>query len=148
MNNEERPEFIEYAVKGRYSFHGEEHPHVGFLRINMETHIIQGYILDPVSNSGRHVVEGKVHYLDDKIVLYFAKKPVGTLNADIFYKLEKFNESAEKILDGKYEGFWSFGDQEVIQLGTGFKEGEGPVAMIIPETEKENKTYLTLDSKI
>ena len=136
---------MKYAIKGSYFFHGKENPYTGLFEI--EDNNIVGSISDPNSSCRRHEVKGKVFHLKDKIILDFVKIPVGTLKADIFYKLEKANGNG---IEGKYKGCWSFGNQEFCQLGLGYKSGVGEVVTINPvgEPEKENKAYLTLDKLV
>jgi len=135
---------MKYAVKGRYWFHGRENTQVGIFEI--EDGNIEGFILDPAPESPpRHKVKGKVIQQDGKIILDFVKRPIGTLMLDIFYRLEKQKKDGK--LDGRYEGYWLF-KEEGVQIGIGYKPGIGEVVMVAPEKERENKAYLTLDSKI
>ena len=80
---------MKYAIKGSYSFCGRENPYNGLFEIEDDN--IVGLISDPNSSCPRHEVKGKVVHLKNKIILDFVKIPVGTLKADIFYKLEKAN---------------------------------------------------------
>ena len=131
---------MKYTIKGSYFFHGKENPYTGLFEI--EDNNIVGSISDPNSSCRRHEVKGKVFHLKDKIILDFVKIPVGTLKADIFYKLEKSDK--REGMAGEYKGFWSFKDQKVIKLCIGYKPGVGEAVMVIPENERENKTHLSL----
>jgi len=146
---------MEYAIKGKYTFHGEEHSQVGLITVDDVTEAITGFIMDPISSCLRHEVTGQVSYKGVKIILDFAKKPTnnGTL-ATIFYRLEKSGHGKktdmnQTQLNGTYTGSWSFRtNEELGDLCIGHHPEMGEVVVIRRETEKENKAHLTLDSKI
>jgi len=117
-----------------YSFHGRENPFTGEFEI--DNNKIIGKIIDTVSMSPEHKVFGEVKYFKEGILLDFIKRPCSLILADIYYKVIK--KCNNKELAGDYLGFWSFGNQEVLQVGS----IESRVK--IPETEISNKTSLTL----
>ena len=127
-----------YSLEGNYFFHGKDNQYTGVFAIGDNR--IRGFISDQNSFIPKHNVEGKVIDSNGVPILEFLKKPIGnklvqSLMANIFYRVEKTDGIRD--IEGKYEGFWTFGDAKILRLGT-FTE----------ETEKENRTSLTLRQKI
>ena len=65
---------MDYAIKGKYTFRGEEHSQVGLITVDDVTEAITGFIMDPSSSSPRHEVIGQVSYKGVKIILDFMYK--------------------------------------------------------------------------
>lgn len=130
---------MRFNVKGVYTFKEKENPYTGIFATDGER--IKGYISDPSSICERHEVEGTISHLENKLRIEFTKMPSSSLMAPIFYRFEKTTENGE--IEGNYDGFWCFGEEEVIELCVGYKPGIGK-ALMIKDVEKGNNATITL----
>jgi hypothetical protein len=125
-----------YEFESTYHYCGELSHQRGKISIDKNLKVV-GEIEDPNSMCRKHVVKGSVTIDDKFVTLKFEKMPTGFLN-NIYYVLVKPKD--DKGLIGRYEGKWSFAEEDGVNLG--FKPG---TLEPVPHPEHGNKADLVLN---
>lgn len=95
---------VRFVAKGFYRFHQKENPFSGVFDIDTNNKIL-GY-MDYDSNSicSTSMIDGKIKFENDGIVMDFLKRYTNLRLLNVLYHLKKFGEPKELV--GEYKGNW------------------------------------------